>query len=206
MSLEIEQNFYNFDIDSIRQILGDLGATRKVYLFRVYEFFDESKDLLIRLRDEDHRKTFTMKKRMKKNNKYETEYEINISDIEMAKKMLELLGITFDDNSYSEKIREAFYYKKSEIAIDYVPGIATFMQIESPTEKELFSIAKKLKLNLEDTAMNPFTFYGIDKTEFRKLPTTFSKMKNMKKLVTKEKAIYNKFTQNQMNMYREVIS
>lgn len=140
---------------------------------------------------------------MKKNDKYETEYEINISDIKIAKKMLELLGIKFTD--YYEKIREAYYYKNSEIAIDYYPGLHNLLQIESPTEKEMLSIAKKLKLNLNTTMSNPLIYYGIDSKKFEKLmPITFTNFKNVKNLVTKHKREYNKIIKEQISADKDV--
>ena len=208
MSLEIEQNFYNFDIADIRSKLTKLGAKKKVYLFKVYESYSKEKKQSIRLRDEGHRITFTIKKlknKSKPNNKYDREYEINISDFDMAKQMLEILGVDFD--LYYEKIREAYYYKNSEIAIDYVPGVITFLQIESKTEPELFSVATKLGLNLEEgKPVNSFEFYGINEDKFYKLPGSFDNIKDMKKMVTKHKKEYNELTRNQMNMYREVVS
>ena len=205
MSLEIEHNFFDFDLDSVRKILKSLDASRKIYFFKVYRYVDKERGLRIRLRDEDHRKTFTIKKRMKKNDKYETEYEINISDIEMAKKMLELLGIKFEKKHYYEKIREAYYYKKSEIAIDYYPGTHNMLQIESPTEKEMLSIAKQLKLSIKEKPKNLIEFYGINVEKFNKiLPPTFAKMKQIQKLVTKNRREYNKLIKTQMNVLKDV--
>lgn len=207
MSLEIEHRFFNFDLDSVRKILDSLGATRKIYFFKVYRYVDKERGLRIRLRDEDHRKTFTIKKRMKKDNKYETEYEIDISNIEMAKKMLGLLGIKFEKKHYYEKIREAYYYKKSEIAIDYNPGTHNHLEIESPTEKEMLSIAKKLKLSMKDKPKNLIEFYGIDIEKINKLmPPTFAKMAKIQKLVTKNKREYNKLFKTQMDALKEVKS
>lgn len=207
MSLEIEHNFFDFDLDSVRKILESLGTSHKIYFFKVYRYVDEERGLRIRLRDEDHRKTFTIKKRMKKNDKYETEYEINISDIEMAKKMLELLGIKFEKKHYYEKIREAYYYKKSEIAIDYYPGTHNMLQIESPTEKEMLSIAKQLKLSMKDKPKDILAFYGIDIEKINKvMPPTFAKMAKIQKLVTKNKREYNKLVKTQTDALKEVKS
>lgn len=61
MSLEIEHNFYDFDIEYVKNMLTKLGAKRKISLFKVYRSIDKEKGLRIRLRDEDHRKTFTIK-------------------------------------------------------------------------------------------------------------------------------------------------
>lgn len=205
MSLEIEHRFFDFNLDFVRKKLESLGATRKIYFFKVYRYVDKKRELRIRLRDEDHRKTFTIKQKIKKDNKFETEYEINISDIEMAKKMLNLLGIKFEKKHYYEKIREAYYYKKSEIAIDYNPGTHNHLEIESPTEKEMLSIAKQLKLDLKDKPKDIISFYGIDIEKINKLmPPTFAKMKQIQKLVTKNKREYNKLIKTQMDALKEV--
>tara|TARA_B100001964_G_C14045517_1_gene514604 strand:+ start:188 stop:832 length:645 start_codon:yes stop_codon:yes gene_type:complete len=207
MALEIERNFYIFDINEIRKKFKKLKAKKKINLFKVYNDYlhkDKNKYTTIRLRDEGDKKTFTIKQKDKKD-RYDTEWEIDISDIEIAKEMIEIIGFKFDSESYLEKIREAYYYKKSEIAIDYVPGLFSFLQIESPTEKELLLISKELNLSLDEEPQNPFKLYGINKKKYFKIEQSFRKIDEMKRLVTKQKTKYNEMIKNQKKLYKETI-
>ena len=207
MALEIERNFYIFDINEIRKKFKKLKAKKKINLFKIYNDYlhnDKNKYTAIRLRDEGDKKTFTIKQKDKKD-RYDTEWEIDISDIEIAKEMIEIIGFKFDSESYFEKIREAYYYKKSEIAIDYVPGLFSFLQIESPTEKELLLISKELNLSLDNETQNPFKLYGINKKKYFKIEQSFRKIDEMKRLVTKQKTKYNEMIKNQKKLYKETI-
>ena len=119
--------------------------------------------------------------------------------------MLEILGTKLI-GPY-EKIRESFFYKKSEIAIDYMIFGDPYLQIESPNEKELKSIEKKLKLsNNDNIPINEFEFYGVDKIKFNKLAKlnfVFLDINKVKKLVTKQKIKFNKIMRMKKKLYKE---
>ena len=161
MSLEIEKRYDNIDLDEVHKLLKKMGAKREINLFRIYTYKNKEENYRVRLRDEGNKITFTVKRR-KKNNKFDTEWEVEISNLETAKEMLEILSIKL--GGPVEKIREAFHYKKSEIAIDYQVLNEPHLEIESPNEKELKSIEKKLKLNNKSNNeyVNPVDFYGIN--------------------------------------------
>ena len=126
MSYEIEKNFYIFDEKSIKEELSTLETKYKIHLLKTYK--TKVNGLMVRLRDEGFRKTFTIKHKDKNSNynKYNKEYEVNVSNIEETLDMLQLLG--FHDFKYSEKIRETYFYNNSEICFDYVPGQCNFIQ------------------------------------------------------------------------------
>lgn len=199
MSFEIEKNYYDVDLAQLRNKLKLIDAKHKgTYLFKIYSSTHNGK--YIRLRDEVTKKTFTIKDDSK--GKYEVEYEINVDDIEMTKKMLELLGINFFMNG--EKVREIYNYKNSEIAIDYVFGLINFVQIESATEKELLQIAKELDIEGKENYIDVYEIYGIDKEKVKKMNgTNFKNIKDVKKLVTKNKIKYNELIKIQKDIYNK---
>ena len=204
MSLEIEKNYHNIDFNEVYDLLKKMKAKREINLFREYHCVNKKKNYRVRLRDTGNKIIFTVKRR-KKNNKFDTEWEIEVSDLEKAKEMLEILGTKLV-GPY-EKIRESFNYKKSEIAIDYMIFGDPYLQIESPNEKELKSIEKKLKLsNNNNIPINEFEFYGVDKIKFNKLiktKFTFLDLNKVKKLVTKQKIKFNKIMRMKKKLYKE---
>lgn len=200
MSLEIEKRYHNIDLDEVHKLLKKMGAKREINLFRIYGYRNKEENYRVRLRDEGNKITFTVKRR-KKNNKFDTEWEVEISNLETAKEMLEILGIEL--GRPLEKIREAFHYKKSEIAIDYQVLNEPHLEIESPNEKELKSIEKKLKLNNDEKPVNPVDFYGINLKKLIKLNQVFSGLDKVKKLVTKQKTKFNKMMRMKKKLYKE---
>jgi hypothetical protein len=63
MSKEIERRFYTFDRAVIEQKIKDLGGVRKgMFKFQILAFVPPAGYKLLRLRDEGHRITFTIKR------------------------------------------------------------------------------------------------------------------------------------------------
>jgi adenylate cyclase, class 2 len=66
------------------------------------------------------------------------EIEIEVSDFEKMKLILSKIGFTNSINS--EKHRTTYKLKNSLIEIDEIKGIPTFLEVESPNEKEIKEI------------------------------------------------------------------
>lgn len=73
------------------------------------------------------------------------EWETEVEDAEMAKEILRKIGHT--DDVIVDKKRKVYEYKNSEIVIDDVEGLGHFVEIESPSEEELFEIEKEMGFN-----------------------------------------------------------
>lgn len=199
MSYEIEKNFYIFDEKSIKEELKNLNTDYTIYLLKTYK--TKVNGLMVRLRDEGFRKTFTIKHKDKNSNynKYNKEYEVNISNIEETLNMLDLLG--FSDFKYSEKIRETYFYKKSEICFDYVPGQCNFLQIESKSQKELDYLINKFNLINEDDSKKHAEYFGINKEELNNIEIKYINIDKIKKLVKRNNDEFNELIKHQKNMY-----
>jgi len=165
MSLEIERRFYTFDRKILEEKIKEIGGIRKgMYNFQSLGFEPPKGYYVFRLRDEQHRITFTLKE-FNKENKYATEDEVIVSDFNKMKIMLEKLG--HKKKYFKQKIREIYNIGETELVFDHYPGIPGFIEIESPTEKELFEVADKLNLIKDEPGkgMNDlyYDLYGIPK-------------------------------------------
>ena len=200
MSYEIEKNFYIFDEKSIKEELSTLETKYKIHLLKTYK--TKINGLMVRLRDEGFRKTFTIKHKNKISNKYNKEYEVNVSNIEETLNMLGLLG--FHDFKYSEKIRETYFYNNSEICFDYVPGQCKFIQIESKSQNELDYLINKLNLKNEDDSKKNAEYFGINKEELNKIEIKYTNLDKIKKLVKRNHEEFDDLIKKQKIMYRNL--
>ena len=202
MSYEIEKNFYIFDEKNIKEELKNLNTKYKIHLLKTYK--TKVNGLMVRLRDEGYRKPFTIKHKDKNNNynKYNKEYEVNVSNIEETLDMLELLG--FSNFKYSEKIRETYFYKNSEICFDYVPGQCNFIQIESKSQNELDYLINKLNLKNEDDSKKHAEYFGINKEELNKIEIKYINIDKIKKLVKRNDDEFDYLIKKQKIMYIKV--
>lgn len=73
------------------------------------------------------------------------EWELDIGSSSMMVELLKQLGFKVD--VVVDKKRQIFKYLNSEIALDRVKDLGSFVEIESPNEKELLSIATEFGLD-----------------------------------------------------------
>jgi adenylate cyclase class IV len=148
MPKEYEYRFNNYNKKEIVTKLKDLGAKYfGTYKFRVIVFIDQNNsEKYIRVRDEGHRVTMTIKNNL--TDKFPVENEIIINDFDEGINIL--LQLNCKKKYYYEKYREIWNYKNSEIIFDMSPGIPELMEIESISKKELDILCKKFDLNINN--------------------------------------------------------
>lgn len=132
------------------------------YYFSVIVFNCPSNEkLYIRLRNEGSKKTFTIKDKSN-NDKFFSEHEIIISDINVANKMLLLLGCT--EKYKIEKLRECFDFDNVQIVFDYYPGLRPQFEIEAKDEITLNNFCTKFNLDPKDNVDYDIyaSEYGLD--------------------------------------------
>lgn len=175
MPVEIEKRFKNFNYKKTKKIIQDNGFTFfGSFLFKVIYYKTNVPNQTIRLRDEGHRITFTIK--MYDPNKYELEDEIIINDFNVFNKMLNSMGV--EKGLELHKYREIYMSndQKTEIIFDHFPGLPPYMEIESETEKNLFDTMRLLDLN-EDSKFNSLDLYlehyNINKNQMNDCPLNF---------------------------------
>lgn len=137
---EIEVKFIVDDLTALRQRITELEAS--LHHPRTYEdnwCFDtpdqrlHQEDRLLRLR-RDYRVLLTYKEPPPTADtefKVRQEYEIEVSDFEQARALVEKLG--FAPSLRYEKYRETFRYGKTEILLDETP-LGAFVEIEGSRE------------------------------------------------------------------------
>jgi len=204
MSKEYEYRFNKYNKSNIISTLKELKAKYfGTYKFRVMVFTDSvDSEKYIRVRDEGHRVTMTIKNNL--TDKFPVEHEIIINNFDVGVQML--LELNCKKKYYYEKYREIWNYKNTEIVFDMNPGIPELMEVESSTKKELDIVCKKLDLdesNLQtiknsDTYLNLFGIV-IPKT----LDLTF---KNAKKELkpTKNKQEFVKLVTMQLKEFNKL--
>lgn len=148
MPKEYEYRFNSYDKKEIISKLKNLNAEYYgTFKFRVMVFIDSiNSEKYIRVRDEGHRITMTIKNNL--TDKFPIENEVIINDFEEGINILLALGCK--KKYYYEKYREIWNLKNSEIIFDMNPGIPELMEVESLQKKELDILCKKLGLNIKN--------------------------------------------------------
>jgi adenylate cyclase class IV len=148
MPKEYEYRFNNYNKKEIITKLKDNNAKYfGTFKFRVMVFIDSiNSEKYIRVRDEGHRITMTVKNNL--TDKFPIENEVIINDFDEGINILFAVGCK--KKYYYEKYREIWHYKNSEIIFDMNPGIPELMEVESSTKKELDILCKKLELNINN--------------------------------------------------------
>ena len=137
MPLEFEYRFFKYNKDNIISKIKALGG-KQVHIpvlyssYKYYHPYNDIKYMEIRVRKEYNKTCLTIKKKIK--NKFDDEYEVDVSDFEKMDKIMTLLGA--ERKYFVEKIREKWLIIDSgEIVFDQYPGAPEYMEVESQTKK-----------------------------------------------------------------------
>lgn len=188
---EIEAKFLDIDINEIRKKikLNNGKKIHKMMLYRRYVFHLENG--YIRVRQENKKTTMTVKT-YSKDSKFADEHEIVIgSSLDEAKDFLLSLGYKL--KSYHETLREKWSLGEChEIAIDTIPGIPSYIELECKNEKAIKKIAKLLDLDMSKAEYEAYwkqyvDYYGIKKEDATIVPSlTFKNIdKELEKYIKK---------------------
>ncbi|VVU95330.1 hypothetical protein CPAV1605_1081 [seawater metagenome] len=209
-NLEYELRFYGFDEKKVKKKIKELGGVRinkkRIMPLTVYFHPLGKENSYIRIRDEGRQITLTSKIIKNKKKKYDTEFEVEIDNIEQGDLILRSLGCK--KKYYIEKIRETWQLPGcKEIVFDSYPGSDTYMEIDCHSEKALLRVGKKLGVYPEYLVANfnlenhYFEKYGIKKNR-KKGDLSFSDAKKqIGKYITKNKTEFNKILKKQQKYY-----
>lgn len=152
MQTEVEAKFPDIDSNLLREKLKTLGANMEYpeILMRRMNFDYEDFRLekiggWIRVRDEGNKVTLTYKQLNDRTLHGTKEIEVVVNDFDKTCEFLKTIG--FKSKAYQETKREKWKLGESEITIDTWPWVPTFVEIESPSEEELKSVAQALELD-----------------------------------------------------------
>lgn len=146
MNTEIERKFAIEDIDIIKQNLKKLNAIFKGSKRNIDTYFvvpqdvKSTKYLRIRIKENNSNGEFAYHEVI---SDLETrEWETGISDVIIAKEILDKLG--FEVDVIIDKYRETYEVEGCEVVLDLVKDLGSFIEIEASSEKQLQELAKKL--------------------------------------------------------------
>jgi len=167
MSLEIEAKFMEVNIEDLRKKIKENGGkiVHKMVMYKRYVFnlHNPKEKGYIRTRDENGRITITLKK-YPANSKFAQEYEVLLDEnltIDDAKEFLLAQG--YKIKAYQETLREKWSIKGCpEIAIDTLPGIPTYVELECVNENEIKKLSKLLGFDMKDAHYGPYVNQYID--------------------------------------------
>ena len=169
---EIEAKFLNIDINELRKKikLNNGKKVHKMMMYKRYVFHLLNNQYgYIRIRQENKKVTITVKTYSDKS-KYATENEIEItSSLEEGRDFFLAQGQKL--KAYHETLREKWTIDGCpEIAIDSIPGIPTYVELECKNEKEIKRVAKLLDLDFSKAEYGAYDkqfvdYYGMQKED-----------------------------------------
>lgn len=175
MSIEYEVRVLEVNEKELIEKLEKLGAkhignfNQKRYVFDTIPTV-ESK--WIRLRTNGKNSTLTYKSAEKATIDGTQEIEVEVSDFEKTRELLEACGIKH--RGYQENRRNQYILDDVEIDIDSWPLIPTYVEIEGKDEKSVMSMVDKLELDKTKlTALDVMSvydqIYNIDMNKIKEL-------------------------------------
>ena len=167
MKNEIEAQFLDIDKDIVRANLKKIGAKlEKPEVLMRRTVFYTGEHSFARVRDEGDKIVMTYKNVNDDNSILGTK-EVNVTVNDYDDAILLLKGCGLEVKARQETLREIWTLGKVEICIDTWPWIPTFIEIEGPSEKQVWDTAKKLgfeksqaKFGSVDTTYQHY--FGID--------------------------------------------
>jgi hypothetical protein len=212
--IEIEGKFLDVDIKELRKKLKLNNAKKihKMMLYKRYVFYllNGEKNGYMRTRQENNLVTITMKT-YPKDSKFAKETEIAVNGtLEESRDFLLAQGYKL--KSYQESLREKWSLGDClEIAIDTIPGIPTYVELECKNEKEIKKVAKLLNLDYSKIEYGAFDkqfadYYGMQKDELNNLTPslTFKNIDNeVKKYVKKNMDLLKKIKKDSLDLIKK---
>jgi len=152
MDIEYEATFPNINKNDIREKLKKANASliHPEFLQKRVVFYlpDKSKYAWLRVRDEGHQKTMSLK--IIDGDKIDNQKEICLKIDNFDKGAEFLAAIGCEKKGYQETKRELWKLDNVEITIDEWPFLEPFVEIEGKSEEEVKKVCKKLSLDYDE--------------------------------------------------------
>jgi len=207
---EIEGKFLEINIADLRKRLKANKAKKihKMILYKRYVFnLLNGEKGFIRTREENNAVTITVKT-YPKNSKYALESEISVNGtLEQSREFL--LSQGYKVKAYQETLREKWSLGDClEIAIDSIPGIPTYVELECKNEKEIKRVAGLLGLDYSKIEYGAFDkqfadYYGLTKEQLNEKVSslTFRNIdKELSKFIKKNKDLLKKCKKDHLDL------
>jgi adenylate cyclase class IV len=210
---EIEGKFLEINIAELRKKLKANNAKKihKMMLYKRYVFnLLNGEKGFIRTREENNSVTITVKT-YPKNSKYALESEISVNaTLEQSRDFL--LSQGYKVKAYQETLREKWSLGDClEIAIDSIPGIPTYVELECKNEKEIKRVAGLLGLEYSKIEYGAFDkqfadYYGLTKEQLNEKVSslTFKNIeKDLIKFIKKNKDLLKKCKKDHLDLIKK---
>ena len=207
---EIEGKFLEINIADLRKRLKANKAKKihKMMLYKRYVFnLLNGEKGFIRTREENNVVTITVKT-YPKNSKYALESEILVNGtLDQSRDFLLAQG--YKIKAYQETLREKWSLGDClEIAIDSIPGIPTYVELECKNEKEIKRVAGLLGLDYSKIEYGAFDkqfvhYYGLTKEQLTEQMSslTFKNIdKELSKFIKKNKDLLKKCKKEHLDL------
>jgi adenylate cyclase class 2 len=213
-TVEYEARFLDIEPDQLITKIKEVGGSLKkpLTLFKrsVFSLCDISKGY-VRVRDEGNKVTMTSK--IYKDPKFPQESELEINNtFEEGQTFLRSLNL--HEKAYHETMRETWSIIRNkkelcEIAIDRIPGLPTYAEVECKSERDLKQCIKLLHLENKIITYgaygNTFVhYYGMSAHEINNVvpKLTFQNIKNeLKDYIHKNADILDKVADQHLDIY-----
>lgn len=168
MNYEIEAQFLGVDKNDIRKKLRNIGAELvKPEVLMKRTVFYTGEHSFARVRDEGEGKIVMTYKNVSDDKSILGTKEVNVEIDNYNNGILFMKGCGLEIKAEQESYRETWKYGNVEICIDTWPWIPTFIEIEGPSEDEVWETAAKLRLKKDDAKFGSVDtsyqyYYGID--------------------------------------------
>jgi len=207
---EIEGKFLEINISDLRKRLKANKAKKihRMILYKRYVFnLLNGEKGFIRTREENNAVTITVKT-YPKNSKYALESEISVNGtLEQSRDFLLAQG--YKVKAYQETLREKWSLGDClEIAIDSIPGIPTYVELECKNEKEIKRVAGLLGLDYSKIEYGAFDkqfadYYGLTKEQLNEKVSslTFKNIdKELSKFIKKNRDLLKKCKKDHLDL------
>lgn len=217
MEIEYEARFLDINpqelIKKIKEVGGSLKKPLTLYRRSVFSLCDIKRGF-VRVRDEGDKVTMTTK--IYKNPKFPQEYELDLKDsFEHGQAFLRSLNL--EEKAYHETMREKWSIIRNnkeicEIAIDRIPGLPTYAEVECKSKKDLNHCIKLLNLKNHKILFGGYgkvyvEYYGMSENEINNIipKLTFQNIRNeIKKYIHKNINILKKAYKDHLDVYLEL--
>ena len=166
MKTEIEARLLDCNVEDIVDKLNGCGAQFVgdwLQIRHCYDFNPVNENSWIRLRTNGEETTLTIKEVQDGSISGTKEWEIVVSDFNVAEEMLNKMG--YYARSVQENRRIRYMLDGVEIDIDFWPMIPTYVEFEAESEDAIKKVCKKLNINYDELVtldvMSIYNHYGI---------------------------------------------
>lgn len=218
--IEFEGRILNVNPVELQNKLREIGGFRKspltLYRRSVFNLCDIKRGF-VRVRDEGDKITMTAK--IYKNPDFPEEYELNLGQdktFENGQEFLRALNLT--EKAYHETIREKWSIPRNngrelcEVAIDYIPGLPVYAELECKSERDLKRVCKMLNVQYKDLTFGGYgkvyvEYYGMAENDINNIipKLTFQNIKSeIGKYIHKNSDILDKAANDNLQIYDKI--